>query len=185
MAWDDARFERFVEATIRMAQHQLPGYGYPHVILPYPPKEELTCIEAVRNLPGRLKQVGLAAEAVALAPYVARALARYSRRPLNDADDYQRLQADLSEPRNGLIGRTLDACVPELVTKVADGKTLALCRLGALYPFGHVSALLEGLYSRGVTTTLAVVYPGSADGTALSFLGRLDPTGAYRGHIVT
>jgi hypothetical protein len=120
-----------------------------------------------------------------LAPYVARALERYSNRKLEEADEYERLQADLSEPRNGVIGRTLDACVPDLEAKSKEGKVLALCRLGALYPFGHVSALLEGLYRRGVTTTVAVVYPGTADGTALSFLGRLDPTGAYRGHIVT
>lgn len=168
-----------------MARHELPGYGYPHVILPYPPKEELTCIEALRNLPARLRQAGLKAEAIPLAPFVARALARYARRRLDEADDYQRLQADMSEPRNGLVGRTLDACADELKAKSNDGTVLALGRLGALYPFGHVSALLEGLFSRGVTTTLAVVYPGTADGTALSFLGRLDPTGAYRGHIVT
>jgi len=185
MTWDDALFDRFVEAMIRMAGHQLPGYGYPHVILPYPPKTELTCIEAVRNLPARLKEAGLDCEAIALAPYVARALERYSKRELKETDEYQRLQADLSEPRNGLIGRTLDACVPELDAKSREGKILVLCRLGALYPFGHVSALLEGLYRRGVTTTVAVVYPGTADGTALSFLSRLDPTGAYRGHIVT
>ena len=185
MAWDDARFERFVEATIRMARHQLPGYGYPHVILPYPPRDELTCIHAVRNLPARVNQAGFVAEAIALAPFVARALARYARRMLEEPDDYQRLQADLSEPRNGLVGRTVDACVPDLEPKSKEGTILVLCRLGALYPFGHVSALLEGLYRRGVTTTIAVVYPGTADGTALSFLGRLDPTGAYRGHIVT
>jgi hypothetical protein len=185
MPWDEPRFDRFVEATIRMARHELPGYGYPHVILPYPPKEELTCIEALRNLPARLRQAGLKAEAIPLAPFVARALARYARRRLDEADDYQRLQADMSEPRNGLVGRTLDACAVELKAKSNDGTVLVLGRLGALYPFGHVSALLEGLFSRGVTTTLAVVYPGTADGTALSFLGRLDPTGAYRGHIVT
>ena len=185
MTWDDARFERFAEATIRMARHELPGYGYPHVIFPYPPKEELTCIDKVRNLPARLSREGLLAETVALAPYVVRALTRYSRRPLEDAEDYHRLQADLSEPRNGLIGRTLDACEEEWKAKCADGRTLILCRLGPLYPFGHVSALLEGLFSRGLKNTLAVVYPGTADGTALSFLGRLDPTGAYRGHIVT
>jgi hypothetical protein len=185
MSWDEARFERFVEATIRMARHQLPGYGRPHVILPYPPKEELTCIAAVRNLPSRLEANGLVAESVAMAPYVARAVRRYARRPLEDCDEYERLQADFSEPRNGVIGRTLDACEADLKAKSNDGRVLAVCRLGALYPFGHVSAILEGLYLRGVTTTLAIVYPGTADGTALSFLGRLDPTGAYRGHIVT
>src|SRR5438309_1402640 len=144
MSWDDARFDRFVDATIRMARHQLPGYGRPHVILPYPPKEELTCIAAVRNLPSRLEAAGFVTESVALAPYVARAVQRYARRSLVDSDEYQRLQADFSEPRNGVIGRTLDACEADLKAKSEDGKILALCRLGALYPFGHVSAFLEG-----------------------------------------
>lgn len=185
MAWDDARFERFVEATVRMARGQLPGYGHPHVILPYPPKEELTCIEAVRSLPERLRQDGLRAEVVPIASYVAKATERFARRLLEEGGDYKRLEQDMADVQNGVIGRTVEVCAPDLAAKAADDVVLVLCRLGALYPFGHVSALLERLYSAGVRSTLAVVYPGTADGTALSFLGRVDPTGAYRGHIVT
>ena len=60
-----------------------------------------------------------------------------------------------------------------------------LCRLGALYPFAHVSTLLEAVYRESPGLTVAVAYPGTAEGTKLRFLGLADPTGGYRGHIVT
>ncbi|MHB1046353.1 MAG: BREX protein BrxB domain-containing protein [Thermoanaerobaculia bacterium] len=185
MAWDDDRFDRFVDASIRMARGQLPGYGYRQVILPYEPGLELTCIDELQKLPGRLQQAGLTAKLVPLAPFVAEAVSRFARRPLSDAREYGRLESDLSSPRQGLLGKTLDLLEPQI--RAADPETtiVVLCRLGALYPFCHVSALLDGLHARSGQTTLSVVYPGSADGTHLRFLGLLDPTGGYRGHIVT
>jgi len=184
MPWDDARFDRFVEALTRLCRGELAGYGYPQVILPYPPSEEMACIEAVRALPNRLHGVGIACDVVPVAPSVAGALKRHAGRILEDQDDYRRLEAGLSEPVNGLVGRTVEVLAPELTAKQADGRLIVLCRLGALYPFGHVSALLDQLYRKGVRN-MGVVYPGTAEGTSLKFLGRLDPTGAYRGHIVT
>lgn len=185
MAWDDDRFDRFVDASIRMARGQLPGYGYRQVILPYEPSHELTCIDELQKLPGKLQQAGLTAKLVPLAPYVAEAVGRFARRPFSDAREYGRLESDLSNPRQGLLGKTLDLLEP--LIRAADPETtiVVLCRLGALYPFCHVSALLDGLHARSGQTTLSVVYPGSADGTHLRFLGLLDPTGGYRGHIVT
>lgn len=97
MAWDDAKFGRFVTDTIRMARGELPGYGRPHVVFPYPPNAELTCIEEVRRMPARLGQAGLVAELVPVARYAARAAERYARRELRDALDYERLQSDLSD----------------------------------------------------------------------------------------
>jgi microsomal dipeptidase-like Zn-dependent dipeptidase len=184
MAWDEARFERFIEALVRLHHGELAGYGYPQVILPYPPVDEATCIAAVRQLPSRLDQKGIRCEVVPVAPKVAEALTRYTARTLEEADDYRRLESDLSDPRNGAVGRTVEKLAPELLERQTDGRLIVLCRLGALYPFGHVSALLDQLHQRGVRN-LGVVYPGTADGTTLRFLGRLDPTGAYRGHIVT
>src|SRR5262249_32918430 len=122
MPWDDARFDHFVRDTIRMARGQLPGYGFPHVILPYPPKEELLCIREVRSMPPRLSQVGLAAEVIPVVRYLARAAARFARRPLQDADEYRRLQADLSEPKSGLVARTVALCADELREKGAGGR---------------------------------------------------------------
>lgn len=185
MAWDDAKFERFVAETIRMARGQLPGYGYPHVVFPYPPDEELTCIGALRLLRGRLGQSGLAAELVPVSRYTALAVERYAQRELRDAEEYQRLQSDLSDPRTGLAARAAQLCAGDLNTEIAADTVLIVCRLGPLYPFGHVSTFLDALYRAGIRNTLGVAYPGTAAGTALRFLGLLDPTGGYRGHVVT
>ena len=169
MAWDDDRFDRFVEASIRMARGQLPGYGYRQVILPYEPSQG----------------AGFMAKLIPLAPLVAEAMNRFAGRPLSDSREYMRMESDLGNPRQGLLGRTLDLLEPQISSADPETTIVVLCRLGALYPFCHVSALLDGLHARSGQTTLAVVYPGSADGTQLRFLGLLDPTGGYRGHIVT
>lgn len=185
MAWDDDRFDRFVDASIRMARGQLPGYGYRQVILPYEPSLELTCIDELRKLPGRFQGAGFMAKLIPLAPLVAEAMNRFAGRPLSDSREYMRMESDLGNPRQGLLGRTLDLLEPQISSADPETTIVVLCRLGALYPFCHVSALLDGLHARSGQTTLAVVYPGSADGTQLRFLGLLDPTGGYRGHIVT
>lgn len=185
MAWDEARFERFIEATVKMARQQMPGYGFPHVILPYPPKQERACIEAIRTLPAQLTSRGIDSQLIPVAPLVVRVVERLAKRPLRDANDYRLVQSDLSEPKGGVVGDLVELFVEKYKEESDLKRVFILCRLGALYPFAHVSGVLEGLYSKGIRTTLAVAYPGKADGTSLSFLGRLDPTGAYRGHIVT
>jgi hypothetical protein len=189
LAWDEERFQRFVDATIRMARGALPGYGHPHVVLPYPPSEEQACLVRLRALPARLSHSGFATEVVPVARYVAQALERHARRDLRDAEEYVRLQRDLSDPRHGVIARAAELCREQVVTRTSLDTILILCRLGALYPFGHVSAFLDTLqqYLQEAARrhTLAVAYPGSAEGTRLRFLGLVDPTGGYRGHVVT
>lgn len=189
MPWDDAKFERFVDATLRMARGDLPGYGYAHVVLPYPPAEERACIEQLRALPARLRHAGWATELVPVCRHVGQVLRRFATRPLPEADDYARLQADLSDLRTGLGPRAASSIVHPLVAAGVRDGIVVLGRLGALYPFAHVSSFLEflqqGLQSQGMRVTLAVAYPGSADGTRLRFLGLVDPTGGYRGHVVT
>jgi bacteriophage exclusion system BrxB-like protein len=185
MDWDSPKFERFLDAAIRMARGELPGYGYPYVVLPYPPREEKRCIEEMLGARRRLGDAGLESNVCAVSPYIARAAARYAERELPEADDYARLLSDLSDPRGGLVSKAAALCAREINESVASGAVVLLCRLGALYPFGHVSTLLEGLYGAGVRNTVAVAYPGTADGTELRFLGLVDPTGGYRGHVVT
>jgi hypothetical protein len=109
-------------------------------------------------------------------------LQRYATRALGSAEDYDRLEHDLS----GAVG--VATSLAKALAKAVDGAhpdVLILARLGALYPFAHVSATLEALYAAGLKSTLAVLYPGSADGLRLSFLGLVEPTGGYRGEIIT
>ena len=189
MPWDEAKFEHFADATIRMARGDLPGYGYPHVVLPYPPAEERACIEQLRGLPGRLRQAGFSTELVPVCRHVAQAVKRFATRPLEDAGEYARLQADLSDPRTGVGPRAASLLAQSLAGSGARDGILVLGRLGALYPFAHVSAFMESLQQdlqrQGMRLTLAVAYPGSSEGTRLRFLGLVDPTGGYRGHVVT
>jgi len=185
MSWDEAKFVRFIEAILRMARGELPGYGYPHVVFPYGPEDEMACISAMRTLPARLSAAGFHHLLLSGAQMAALATARYARRELSEADDYRRLQADLADPRSGLTAKTAEACAKEIRAHGSDDTFVLLCRLGALYPFGHVSTLLDALYRLGIRHTLAVAYPGAAEGAQLRFLGLLDPTGGYRGHVVT
>lgn len=186
MEWDDARFDRFADAAVAMATGRLAGYGKPHVIMPYDPPLERVCLERVRRLPDRLRASGLSAHVIPVARIVAEALVRrrHATRALHDACDYDDFEASLaSRDGAGLV----DLLVPELsleLQRQAPECVAILCRVGVLYPFAAVSALLDGLYKAGIRNTLAIVYPGSAVGLSLKLLGAAEPTGGYHGHIV-
>lgn len=184
MSWDEELFLRFVEATVEMARGQMPGYGYPHVIFPYPPQQEMMCIARVRALPGLLSSKGIQAMVLPVAPEMAKATARWANRALPRLLDYQRLEGDLSHPRDGVVAKVAERLAAKIKMTPRD-TVFVLGRLGTLYPFGHVSALLDGLVRNGVEHTLSVAYPGTAHGTELRLLGKVDPTGGYRGHVVT
>jgi len=184
MSWDDGHFDRFVADTTRMARGELAGYGYPHVVFPYSPAAEMDCIAAVREMPGRLSQAGLDHELIPVAQLIAGVNVGDARRELLALEEYQRLESDLADLREGIIPRVARACAARMRLKHATAP-LILCRLGALYPFGHISTLLDAIYQAGVRNTVAVAYPGTAEGNQLRFLGLVDPTGGYRGHVVT
>ncbi len=182
MTWDQGRFTRFTEAIVAHAKGLRPGYGYPHVLMPYAERDELGAIDAARSLPAQLGNHGLSARSESIAETVAQSMRRYAGRTLANREDYDRLERDLS----GAVG--VANSVASILAKKCDASrvdVLVLARLGALYPFAHVSATLEALHSAGVRSTLAVLYPGAADGLRLSFLGLVDSTGGYRGEIVT
>lgn len=181
MDWVDERYEQFVDATIRMAVGRLPGYAFPHVILPYSPSAERTCISHVRMLPGRLTAHGLKSHLVPVGRVVAEVMPRWAKQPLAEAADYASLANALADVNAGLVPKVAEAIHRE----VSDVETvIVLARLGALYPFAHVSSLLDALHGRGVRNTIAAVYPGTADGMNLSFLGMAHPTGGYRGCVI-
>src|SRR5439155_11823638 len=125
---------RFLEATLRMARGQLPGYGYPHVVVPYAPEDEMTCIAAMRSLPARLSHAGFSHLLISVAQMVARALVRYARRELLEADEYRRLQSDLALPRRGVVLKTAEVCAAEIRVRGAEATVVGLCRLGARAP---------------------------------------------------
>ena len=135
-------------------------------------------------MPGLLSRAGFDHELIPVAKIIAGVNARDARRELGAVEEYQRLESDLADLREGIIPRVAKVCASRMRTK-QDTATMILCRLGALYPFGHISSLLDAIYQAGVRNTVAVAYPGTAEGTQLRFLGLEDPTGGYRGHVVT
>jgi hypothetical protein len=185
MPWDEERFGRFVDAVTKMARGALPGYGHPHVVMPYAPRDELRCIEEIQGLPTALASLGINAQVFPVAHWVARVLRRYSKRELRTADDYRHIEQDLADPNVGLVPTLVEHVRREILPALSAQTLLVLGRLGALYPFAHVSTFLDGLYGGGIRNPVAVLYPGTADGTQLRFLGLVDPTGGYRGHVVT
>lgn len=182
MGWEPSLFDAFVDDTVKMAAGELPGYGYPHVILPYAAVDEVRCIERLREMPAALHARGLTSMLVPVARVVADVTRRYGESPLADSAACARLELDLSTPPEGLVQRVAKRVHKQLAPGV---QVLVLGRLGALYPFGTVSGLLDALYRAGVRITVAAVYPGSAEGVSLRFLGITEPHGGYRGHIVT
>lgn len=182
MEWDAPRFEAFVNDTVRMSRGELTGYGYPNVIFPYHPQCERECIERVRTMPARLSQHGLTARCVSLGVYMADAVRRYATDgSFSTPATRALLQRDLGDLKEGVL--------PEICARIAADEDLAradvivLARVGTLYPFASLSGLLEAAWNAKLRNTLAVAYPGTAEGIALNFLGAHDQGGAYRGHV--
>lgn len=182
MPWDPSRFEAFIEATVQMAQGELPGYGHPHVILPYAEHDEINCIESLRAMPSVLHVRGLESVAVSVAQVVAEVMRRYAAETFSDVAGCARMESDLGDPRDGLARRVARRLNKQLAAKT---QVLVLGRLGALHPFASVSGLLDALHREGARITVAAAYPGTSEGVALRFLGVTEPHGGYRGHVVT
>lgn len=182
MGWEPSLFDAFVDDTVKMANGELPGYGYPHVIVPYAAVDEVRCIERLREMPTVLHARGLTSSLVPVARVVADVMRRYAENALADAAAGVRLESDLGNATEGLAQRVAKRIHKQLTPGV---QVLVLGRLGALHPFGTVSGLLDALYNTGVRATVAAAYPGSAEGVSLRFLGITEPHGGYRGHIVT
>lgn len=182
MGWDSTRFDAFVNDVVKMSTGDLPGYGYPHVIFPYAASDEMHCIERLREMPALLHTRGLAATLIPVAQVVADVLRRDAARPLGDSTACARLESDIATARDGIATRVARRIQKQLPV---SAQVLVLGRLGALYPFGTVSGLLDALYRVGVHIPVAAAYPGSANGVTLHFLGLTESHGGYRGHIVS
>src|SRR5437879_5268694 len=112
--WDDEKFDRFVAAIVRMARGEMAGYGMPHVVFPYEPQMEQTCIERVSSLRARLSPHGLASHPISVAALIARFTRRWSESPLRDAGAYRRLAGDLANLTNGVVPNTAKLCAAEI-----------------------------------------------------------------------
>ena len=175
-AWDSARFSQLEERVLATVSGQRPLLDVPFYIFPYDPSLELRCLTECQALGHRLKAKGYSAEMISLAAWLLDALARlgcldddFSKQ---EAVDQAMIQQDLE--------RELPKLLSERLCSELGDKPLSFCailtRLGALFPFVHVSTLLSAVEGR-VRCTLIVPYPGSVDGEVLHFLN--ETVGSY------
>ena len=175
-AWDSTRFSQLEERVLATVSGQRPLLDVPYYIFPYDPSLELRCLTECQALSHRLRAKGYSAEMISLAAWLLDALARlgcldddFSKQ---EAVDQAMIQQDLE--------RELPKLLSERLCSELGDKPLSFCailtRLGALFPFVHVSTLLSAVEGR-VRCTLIVPYPGSVDGEVLHFLN--ETVGSY------
>jgi len=181
-AWDSTRFSQLEERVLATVSGQRPILDVPYYIFPYDPSLELRCLTECQALCHRLKAKGHPAEVISLAAWLMDALDHLGC--LND--DFVKQEA----AERPIIQQDLERELPKLLSErlcaELGNKPVSFCavlvRLGALFPFVHVSTLLSAVEGR-VRCTLVVPYPGSVDGEVLRFLNETDGS-YYRAEII-
>ena len=180
--WDSTRFSQLEDRVLATVSGQRPLLDVPYYIFPYDPSLELRCLTECQALCHRLKAKGYSTEMISLAAWLLDALDQLGC--LNDdfltheATDRLMIQQDLE--------RELPKLLSERMCAELGDKPLSFCavlgRLGALFPFVHVSTLLSAVEGH-VRCTLVVPYPGSVDGEVLRFLNETEGR-YYRAEVI-
>jgi hypothetical protein len=162
----------------------------PYYIFPYDPSLELRCLTECQALCHRLKAKGYPAEVISLATWLVDALDRLGC--LDDHFGYAQCRGFLKHEAadRAMIQQDLERELPKLLSErlcaELGDKPLAFCavlvRLGALFPFVHISTLLSAVEGH-VGCTLVVPYPGSVDGEMLRFLNETESS-YYRAEVI-
>lgn len=194
MPWDRASFDLLrsdVESSVRGAR---PPGGVPFFLYLYEPREEVRCLSQFRAAARALE--GSASEVQTI--YLGRLLAEVLRGTLYlgeagrraEARDRRALLRELSRPE-GLPSRVTTALldgIDDVCTGIRGGsqdRCAFLLRAGALYPFVHVSQILDALENR-TAWTIVVPFPGSHHPESPETLRFLNETDGpyYRARIV-
>lgn len=194
MPWDSASFELLrseVESSVQGAR--LAG-GVPFFVYVYDPVEETRCLRHMTAAARALGGGGRHLQVVYLGQILAHALQRTlylsEAGKRAEARDRPGLLRELSRPE-GLPARMTTALldgvdgVCERLRGGSQEQCVFLLRAGALYPFVHVSQLLDGLENR-TNWTVVVPFPGShnpARPETLRFLNETDGP-YYRARII-
>ncbi len=173
MVWDNSALGILHEALRKSAAGRTPATGVPFFVFLYDPTDEVRCLQHAKQLAEALRGEGTRVETVYLGQLLAHVLRTKKRLYLSDAGkqvearDRAGLAAELSRPE-GLPASIVEALLdgvggttPALRGGQQDDVVLLL-RAGALFPFVHVSQLLNGLENH-TRWTVAVPFPGSRD----------------------
>lgn len=196
MPWDERPFEILRTRLLEVIRgERRPASGVPFLVIVYDPTEEYRSLRRLEQLVDVLRGDGRRAQIVYLGAVVAAVLERGLY--LSDAgvaaegQDPDRLRADLARA-DGLARWVADALlkgeggiVEEPLSEDEPGRCTVLVRTGALFPFAHVSQVLNHLEGRTRDVVVAA-FPGSRDPSNPDTLRFLNETEGsyYRAEII-
>lgn len=176
--------------------------NYRYAIIPYDPEDEFELRRHVQETVGKLSTAGWVVLPLSLQKLLLRRLRAHGDEILARMISAERGAAAIDPERGinylrGKLVRELDgpngiaADVSREIVAFADDNpekaermVVFLGRIGALYPFFRVSALLKHLDGKTRNVPAVVLYPGQRRGdTELSFMGELAPDRDYRPRI--
>jgi hypothetical protein len=176
--------------------------NYRYAIVPYAPEYELKLRQHMQQLAGSLKAAGWMVLTLSLHKLLLRRIRALGDETVQRLIRTERAAAAHAARRGidylrGKLGRELDG--PDGIAADVSREILAFTdehpdlaertvvfigRIGALYPFFRVSALLKHLDGRTRNIPVVLLYPGARKGDAgLSFMGELEPDSDYRPRI--
>lgn len=176
--------------------------NYRFAIVPYQPEDEFKQREHVQRLTGELRHGGWVVLTLSLQTLLMRRIRHLGERTVERMIAMERRAAEVA-PERGLgflrdkiyklvegpdgiaadVAREIHAFADKHPQK-AERTLVLIGRVGALYPFFRVSAMLKHLDGRTRDIPVVVLYPGERRGhTGLSFMGKLDQDRDYRPRI--
>ena len=189
MPWDDRAYDQLRDEVLASLGGAHSTTGVPFFVYAYPPAAEMRAVDRFEQLAVVLRGKGYQVQVVYLGRLLAsvlRSMPLYLGESGQQAEEGSRaeLQRELSRA-DGLPKKIADALlkgVPEVCDPLAAGsqdRCAILLRAGALFPFVHVSQILNQLEQK-TRWTVVVAFPGSGSPTNDEALRFLDETeGAY------
>lgn len=168
MPWDSNAFDRLKDEVEASTRGRVPSTGVPFFVYLYDPTDERRCLRACEQL-----AAALGGSSSVQTVYLGQLLAHVLRNTLylsaagRQAEERapERVLRELSRPAGlpAMLTSSLLDGVDGLVSPLRGGgqdRVAVLLRAGALYPFAHVSQLLNGLENH-TAWTVVVAFPGS------------------------
>lgn len=195
MPWDDRPFETLKTRLLAVLRgERRPASGVPFFVVVYDPAEEYRSLRRLEQLAAVLRGDGREAQVVYVGALMARVLERGLF--LSDAgiaaenEQPDRLRSDLarSEGLPRWIAEALlqgEEGIAEALSEERPDRCTILLRTGALFPFAHVSQILNQLEGRTRDVVVAA-FPGSRDPANPDTLRFLNETEGsyYRAEII-
>ena len=181
-AWDSKKFKKLeirIRETISGRRNLI---DVPYYIYLYKPELELECIKEFKNLVIRLKRDGISAEIISLASLMIKSLDHLGCLNENFLREESRRRDEIYKD----LERELLKEIAERLKEILKDKDVSHCavllRVGALFPFVHISSLLTRLEGN-VHCTIVLPYPGNKEGNMLNYHDRSIRT-YYRGEVI-